>query len=358
MSDIPPYDLQAYQPPPSLWKLVEENVSPEEREEIQEILGDSLIEQSLELHSEVDTLIDIWREFREETNSIVPKSNPLPEPPRVRESLVNHIRLLLGSLKDKRDGGRDSGVVLADCNIDVLDYVLHDTTSSGSSASSTPKRPSTAASVRDGRETPLRITPCSDADIKALEDEVEMLLRDITFLQNCLEEESDFRCQSVMSISREPTIQDLKEERSKLQKVVENITDSPQIPGVKKSFPSPTRKLPAPLKLNNTKKRAPASYSSMNSRTPLKASHSIVQATTITLPKNASTVSGVKNPTLSRERVVIINANSKNTTSPDKASSSPSFRPSPPSSAKPTTVRPTSADRFRKLVLDNRQGAT
>lgn len=43
----------AYEPPESLWRLVEENVSLEEKEEVREILGDSLVDQSLELHAEV-----------------------------------------------------------------------------------------------------------------------------------------------------------------------------------------------------------------------------------------------------------------------------------------------------------------
>jgi hypothetical protein len=51
--DSPPFDLQAYQPPISLWKLVKQYVPDHEREEIKSMLGESLIDQSQELHQEV-----------------------------------------------------------------------------------------------------------------------------------------------------------------------------------------------------------------------------------------------------------------------------------------------------------------
>ena len=49
----PPFDLCAYEPPISLWSLVEKNVNPHEREEVKNMLGASLVEQSLELRDEV-----------------------------------------------------------------------------------------------------------------------------------------------------------------------------------------------------------------------------------------------------------------------------------------------------------------
>ena len=50
----PPSELYCYEPPPSLWALVESYVSEHEREEIRTVLGESLIEQSQELHQEVN----------------------------------------------------------------------------------------------------------------------------------------------------------------------------------------------------------------------------------------------------------------------------------------------------------------
>ena len=51
--ESPPFDLQAYEPPLSLWKLVEQHVPDHEREEIKSMLGESIVDQSLELHDEV-----------------------------------------------------------------------------------------------------------------------------------------------------------------------------------------------------------------------------------------------------------------------------------------------------------------
>lgn len=57
--DSPPFDLQAYQPPISLWNLVKQYVPDHEREEIKSMLGESLIDQSVELHQEVISCIYI-----------------------------------------------------------------------------------------------------------------------------------------------------------------------------------------------------------------------------------------------------------------------------------------------------------
>jgi len=49
----PGFDLQAYEPPISLWQLVEQHIPAHEHEEIRSLLGNSMIDQSLELHQEV-----------------------------------------------------------------------------------------------------------------------------------------------------------------------------------------------------------------------------------------------------------------------------------------------------------------
>lgn len=56
---------------------------------------------------QVSTLLDIWRDYRDDIEAELPMAPVLPEPPMVRESLCNHIRLLLESLKDKaKEEGR------------------------------------------------------------------------------------------------------------------------------------------------------------------------------------------------------------------------------------------------------------
>ena len=49
----PTFDLSGYEPPISLWQIVEQYVPPHEHEEIKNMLGESLVDQSLELHNEV-----------------------------------------------------------------------------------------------------------------------------------------------------------------------------------------------------------------------------------------------------------------------------------------------------------------
>ena len=57
MADPPPsmgpHQLYAYEPPISLWELIKSYVPEHELQEIKNILGESLVEQSIELHQEV-----------------------------------------------------------------------------------------------------------------------------------------------------------------------------------------------------------------------------------------------------------------------------------------------------------------
>lgn len=45
-----------YEPPVSLWGLVEKHVPSNEWQEVKRILGESLVDQSLELHEEVSVV--------------------------------------------------------------------------------------------------------------------------------------------------------------------------------------------------------------------------------------------------------------------------------------------------------------
>ena len=56
MCDSPIFDLQGFEAPVSLWGLVEKQVPEHEREEVKDMLGESLVEQSKELHEEVSNV--------------------------------------------------------------------------------------------------------------------------------------------------------------------------------------------------------------------------------------------------------------------------------------------------------------
>lgn len=97
----------------------------------------------------------------------------LPEPPAMRERLIQEIQFFVGYLRQKsEERGNSVGRLLSSPdNKDILDYVAHsslkgerESSSRGSSAGagSTCSRPMSAVSSKDGRETPLRLhTPTS-----------------------------------------------------------------------------------------------------------------------------------------------------------------------------------------------------
>ena len=79
-------DLWAYEPPISLWSLVENHVHPHEREEVRNMLGASLVEQSLELHDEVSHSYLHW--FPVVMISVRPITQPQQTEFFVRKSLT------------------------------------------------------------------------------------------------------------------------------------------------------------------------------------------------------------------------------------------------------------------------------
>lgn len=453
--DSPPFDLRAYQPPLSLWKLVQQHVPEHEREEIKSMLGESLIDQSLELHEEVDTLLEIWRDYRDETSRTQPASR-LPEPPGLRDRLVQEIQFFVGSLKEKaRHQGVNADKFLSRHNTEVLDYALE-------SARPDSARPSSRLTARgnDGRETPMICSPaCSDRTSEAsvlseeveamndklnvlkfdevvahlretLEEEIETLLRDIGFLQNCLDEEATFRAEVTGTLSREPTLTDLKEERSTLEKdLLSNMSSQTSPPLIKPAFTPPTvlkklgptslpsnsRKLPSQgdtglvavkngpmkafssheqsnihtageqrLKSEAQTKTLPGSsvvHSHHTSSAKLKSTQGISSRMKTVTDQNAhvhrhehSGSMGVKpkSPMGNSIRNVSEDTSFKishRELSPSRAkleavvtlskgmtgdATDVHVMPSPPSSAKPTTPRPSSAQRFRKMVLECR----
>ncbi|KAL9951552.1 hypothetical protein ACROYT_G044235 [Oculina patagonica] len=60
--------LEAFENRPSLWKLIEEIVPESERLEIKEALGEDLVDETLDLQNEASTLLEIWQDYREETD--------------------------------------------------------------------------------------------------------------------------------------------------------------------------------------------------------------------------------------------------------------------------------------------------
>ena len=131
---------------------------------------------------QVSTLHEIWQQVRQDSDvkladSVASRqsksSSILPEPPAVRERLVQEIQFFVGYLEQKsKERGNSVGPSLSSPdNKDILDYVARsnlkgerDLISRGSSTSGG-SRPMSAVSSKDGRETPLRLhTPTSASE--------------------------------------------------------------------------------------------------------------------------------------------------------------------------------------------------
>ena len=50
---------------------------------------------------QVETLLEIWRDYREETDLEIAQPARLPEPPEVRERLVQEIKFFTNNIKEK-----------------------------------------------------------------------------------------------------------------------------------------------------------------------------------------------------------------------------------------------------------------
>ncbi|KAH9514169.1 Coiled-coil domain-containing protein 24 [Bulinus truncatus] len=231
--------MEAYSKPPSLWHLVEEIVPPHEHGEIREMLGYSLVEQSLELHHEITTLLEIWGEVRKERSDTASSPRFLPEPPNQRDHLIKEICFFVESVKEKaKQKGVNPELILKKHNSGVINYAS-EVAYPGSTMS-----PLSWSS--DGRETPLisvskvryqasEVKEKLEAVNKQLNyldfdkvcenlrstliKEINQLLEDAQFLQTCLDNEVDIRdCVTPGPLSREPTLAELREERSLLEK--------------------------------------------------------------------------------------------------------------------------------------------
>ncbi|XP_053326305.1 coiled-coil domain-containing protein 24 [Spea bombifrons] len=232
------------EPPPSLWRLVEEQVPVTERAEIKRILGDAAVDLSLELHGEVEVLLDIWRDLKS-TSWCPRQSSPhslsslLADPPVIKDMVTQEIRMLLLSVRQKaRRDGLDEERVLSKYNPKVVNYVMGESrppSRIGSSCSrySGGRRSQTGSTGRDLRplsslssgssieddleelKDKLKISDIDEviAHLKSLlEDECRTLEKDISFLQQRLELEHQYGAES-QAASPEPSLSELKEER-------------------------------------------------------------------------------------------------------------------------------------------------
>lgn len=237
---------------PPIWDLVKRACPSGELDEVKEAIGPSLVELASDLFQEASTMLEIYQATHEEFDSKVLEldtSSQLPEPPAVRERLLQEISFLIEHIQQRSHHTSPQSVVTASSQQrpSVVDYVIKASASSRSSTASSGRRPVSSACGHDGRITPLHVTPTSesesgssslsdkidavsnsinsmDIDIivqhirDALSEECLMRKRDIQFLQTCLEEEVKHNQEELTSLARsKPSLQELKDLRSSLE---------------------------------------------------------------------------------------------------------------------------------------------
>lgn len=357
---LAPSTLEPYEPPDSLWQLIKSIANERELDVIKSRIGESLVETSIDLHNEIDSLLEIWRDYRNETaytleelkNRMNGKSN-LPEPPNIRETLKKEIKFFVSQMRQQfaEEDKFCRQIVSNNHNLNVINYVLNSNESSNnkiikinedtndtirrsrsSSASMLVKRPPSVVNKRTGAETPMLLNlpndiatgresrqriryrstsrassvnsprpntiasgrnnlndlsenlelmvdedkiNCYQIDDVAehlrelLQQECDTLLKDIEFLYECLDEESNYRTVSKQTL-KEPSINELKEERKKLEADLlsstgKNLAQISKLPS-QVSSSNNNRSINSPIMTNRITPSPPSSASSVRSR--------------------------------------------------------------------------------------------
>jgi len=220
--------LQSYGTPFSVWQLIKSIVPKEELPLIRNSIGESLIDSCIDLRCEVETLLEIWKNMKEDT-SFKSKSSRLPDPPHLKDMLKSEIKLLVQSLTTQSCKVLNSSFNESD--MQTISYVLQDSTverpptpiikvnkSDFNTASSTPVR------LKDVR----RNINVQDIDRvlnilrEALNKECKALGKDVGFLQDCIEVEhtsQPFVSEKLQNL-QEPSLNQLKVARRNLENEV------------------------------------------------------------------------------------------------------------------------------------------
>ena len=232
-----PAGSEAFELQPSIWNLIAQSCPSEEQEEVQRILGYAIVEQARDLYDEACTHLEIWNQFKNESEERTIQR--FPEPPEVRARLVQEIKFLLEHLERRGQQSVRNG---SKKRQQIEDYVKQQRQGQHTPSQS---RPSSVASYRsqsamamlsdiEGSRSPslddeaMRI--CEHVTVKgidgviqnlreALQEECEIRKQEIQFLQGCVEESSQ-RARKRDNTSKNPSIQDLREFGSELEKEI------------------------------------------------------------------------------------------------------------------------------------------
>ncbi|XP_061488691.1 coiled-coil domain-containing protein 24 [Rhineura floridana] len=217
---------------PSLWRMVEEQLVPSERLEVKAILGHDLVEQSLELHAEVQTLLEFHQELQ--LGHLRLEQSPLQAadswallaaPPHLKELVREEIRLLLIGLQQKASQeGRDQDCAIGKYSPHVVTFALKTNAGNGrpSSGSSAVIRPLSSKTTNElgffcNKLNIAHIGKVASQLQTLLEDECHALERHIPYLQ-CQLEEAYQRTTELLEATHEPTMAELQEEKRAMER--------------------------------------------------------------------------------------------------------------------------------------------
>eukprot|EP01135_Chromosphaera_perkinsii_P009623 Nk52_evm73s1810 gene=Nk52_evmTU73s1810 len=263
--------MECYEKKASLWSRVIADVRECEWEEIKSIIGRSLIEENEQMHMEVETLYDIWKEYSEETNGleIDAEQQIFPEPPLMRERLVAEIDFFLKNLGEQKGSlaGNMQECLKDQCGTNkkkkIISYILaspegtlsRPSSSIGRASESSTSRPDSSCSfigrVGEREEDEdlhklcagiekmktninvFQIDSVKEKLVAAFKEEQTLLLKDIDFIQKCIDDEMMYRTSvENRSLMEKPSLSELREFGTELER---QFLDSKVLKGSQKA---------------------------------------------------------------------------------------------------------------------------
>ncbi|CAF3432089.1 unnamed protein product [Rotaria sp. Silwood1] len=397
-----------YDKPVSTWKTLSTSLNPAECDYVKFYLGQALIEQCEEIENEIDSLLDIWREYRNETvaNCTDSTIHTLAEPPVLRKRLTTEIEFFVKHIHEQcaKDDHIFHRRLSNGHNWNAINYAL--VTGTGDDERRIRERP-VSARDRHGRETPTLVIPepaanidetkimnslsprtLSNIDIntvrnklkdftiddiiqrlrQAIIDDIKTLENHVTYVHQKLEEEADYRAKT-RGLLREPTLGELRDERNRLEKEIFSTTNTTDPLETSSSLQKQTS-------AHDTSRRSSASSLTSSIQSPRS---SLDEITTKITPSHgplrafATDPSTTTKPRLSIDRKVstLPTTTAKSNTpvlvrlgsikQQDLLKKYPSLTTTTTNATKSTKTRETSttrinsADKFRQMVLDCRE---